>query len=92
VCLTSYPVFVSLPLLDTYRLFLASLSPFHIFHQYTLLWTVANGAMAQQKFDAYYAAYILGQHANILAHSNLRPFAGNLEGYEDGASEDDALP
>ena len=25
---------------------------------------------------------------NILAHSNPRPFAGNLEGYEDGADED----
>jgi hypothetical protein len=76
--------------LDAYRLFLASLSPFPIFHQYTLLWTVANGAMAQQTFEAY-AAYILGQHANILAHFNLRPFVGNLEGYEDGASEDDGM-
>ena len=46
--------------------------------------------MAQQTFEAY-AAYILGQHANILGHSNLQPFAGNLEGYEDGASEDDGM-
>ncbi len=27
----------------------------------------------------------------ILAHSNLRPFAGNVEGYEDGTSEDDSM-
>jgi hypothetical protein len=38
-----------------------------------------------------YAAYLLGQHSNILAHSNLRPFAGNIEGYENGASEDDGM-
>jgi hypothetical protein len=30
---------------DAYRLFLASLSPFPVFHQYTLLWTMANGAI-----------------------------------------------
>jgi hypothetical protein len=58
--------------LDAYRLSLASLSPFPVFHQYTLLWTVANGAIGQQTFEAY-AAYILGQSSNILAHSNLRP-------------------
>jgi hypothetical protein len=55
-----------------------------------MLWTVANGAIGQQTFEAY-AAYILGQHTNILAHSNLRPFAGNIEGDEDGASEDDGM-
>ena len=66
--------------LDAYRLFLASLSPFPVFHQYTLLWTMANGAIAQQTFEAY-AAYILGQHSNILAHSTLRPFAGNVEAF-----------
>ncbi len=76
--------------LDAYRLNLASLSPFSVFLQYTMLWTVANGAIAQQTFDSY-AAYILGQHTNILSHSNLRPFAGNIEGYEDGASEDDGM-
>ncbi len=32
--------------LDAYRLFLASLSSFPVFHQYTILWTVANGAIA----------------------------------------------
>jgi hypothetical protein len=59
--------------LDAYRLFLASLSPFPVFLlQYTMLWTVANGAIGQQTFEAY-AVYILGQHTNILAHSNLRP-------------------
>ncbi len=57
-------------MLDAYRLFLASLSPFPVFHQYTLLFTVANGAIGQQKFEAY-ATYILGQHSNILAHTNL---------------------
>jgi hypothetical protein len=72
--------------LDAYRLFLTSLFPFPVFLQYTMLWTVANGAIGQQTFEAY-AAYILGQHSNILAHSNLRPFAGNIEGFEDGASE-----
>ena len=55
-----------------------------------MLWTVANGAIGQQTFEAY-ATYILAQHTNILAHSNLRPFAGNIEGYEDGASEDDGM-
>jgi hypothetical protein len=73
--------------LGVYRLFLASLSSFPVFHQYTLLWTVANGVIGQQTFEAY-VAYILGQHSNILNHSNLRPFAGNIEGYEDGASEE----
>jgi hypothetical protein len=66
--------------LDAYRLFLASLSSFPVFHQYTLLWTVANGAIAQQTFERY-ATYIGGQHSNILAHSTLRPFAGNVEAY-----------
>ncbi len=33
--------------LDAYRLFLTSLSPFPVFHQYTLLWTMGNGAIAQ---------------------------------------------
>jgi hypothetical protein len=73
--------------LDAYRLFLVSLSPFPVFHQYTLLWTMANGSIAQQTLEA----YILVKQSNILAHSNLRPFAGNLEGYEDGASEDDGM-
>jgi hypothetical protein len=45
--------------LDAYRLFLASLSPFPVFLQYTMLWTVAHGAIGQQTFEAY-AAYILG--------------------------------
>jgi hypothetical protein len=77
--------------LDAYRLFLASLSSsFPVFHQYTLLWTVVNGDIAQQTFERY-ATYIEGQHSNILAHSTLRPFAGNVEGYEDGASEDDGM-
>ena len=34
--------------LDAYRLFLASLSPFPVFLQYTMLWTVANRAIGQQ--------------------------------------------
>jgi hypothetical protein len=76
--------------LDAYRLFLASLSSFPVFHQYTLFWTVPNGAIAQQMFERY-ATYIGSQHSNILAHSTLRPFAGNVEGYEDGASEDDGM-
>jgi hypothetical protein len=42
--------------LDAYRLFMASLSPFPVFHQYALLWTMANGAIAQQTFETY-AAY-----------------------------------
>jgi hypothetical protein len=70
--------------LGVYRWFLATLSPFTVFQQYTLLFTVANGAIAQQTFEAY-AAYFLPQLHNILAHSNPRPFAGNLEGQEDGA-------
>jgi hypothetical protein len=76
--------------LDAFRLFLASLSPFPVFHQYTLLFTVANEAIGQQTFEAY-ATYALLQHYNLLAHSNLRPFAGNLEVYEFGASEDDVM-
>jgi hypothetical protein len=52
-----------------------------------MLWTVANGAIGQQTFENY-AAYILAQHTNIIAHSNLRPFAGNIEWYGEGASED----
>jgi hypothetical protein len=63
---------------------------FPVFLQYTMLWTVANGAIGQQTFEAY-AAYILVQHTNILTHSNLRPFAGNIEGFEDGASEDEGM-
>jgi hypothetical protein len=66
--------------LDAYRLFLASLSSFPVFHQYTLLWTVQNGAIAQQTFERY-STYIGGQHSNILAQSTLRPFAGYVEGY-----------
>jgi hypothetical protein len=74
--------------LDAYRWFLATLSPFPVFQQYTLLFTaVAHGAIAQQTFEAY-AAYVLPQLYNILAHSNPRPFAGNLEGQEFGADED----
>jgi hypothetical protein len=75
---------------DVYRLFLATLIPFSVFQQYTLLFTVANGAIAQQTFEAY-AAYILPQLHNILALSNPRPFAGNLEGFWEGASEDDLM-
>ncbi len=48
---------------------------------------MANGAIAQQTFEAY-AAYVLPQLHNILAHSNPRPFAGNLEGHKYGADED----
>jgi hypothetical protein len=48
--------------------------------------TVANGAIAQPMFEAY-ADYVLPQLHNILAHSNPRPIAGNLEGHEDGADE-----
>jgi hypothetical protein len=59
--------------LDVYHWFLATLSPFPVFQQYTLLFTVANGAIAQQTFEAY-AAYVLPQMHNILAHSNPRPF------------------
>ena len=76
--------------LDAYRLFLASLSPFPVFLQYTMLWTVTHGAIGQQTFEAY-ATYILAQHTNILAHSNLRPFAGNIEGFEDGDIEDEGM-
>ncbi len=39
--------------LDAHRLFLASLSSFPAFHQHTLLWTVQNGAIAQQTFERY---------------------------------------
>ncbi len=41
----------------------------------------------QQTFEVY-AAYVLPQLRNILAHSNPRLFAGNLEGHEEGADED----
>jgi hypothetical protein len=51
--------------LDAYRLFLASLFSFPVFHHYTLLWTVANGAIAQQKFKRY-VTYIRGKHSSIL--------------------------
>ncbi len=37
--------------LDAYRWFLATLSPFPVFQQYTLLFTVAHGAIVQQMFD-----------------------------------------
>ncbi len=74
--------------LDAYRLFLASLSSFPVFHQYTLLWTMQSGAIAQQTLERY-ATYIEDQHSNILAQSTLPPFARNVEGYEYGASEDD---
>ncbi len=36
--------------LDAYRLFLALLSPFPVFLQNTMLWTVANGAIGQQTY------------------------------------------
>ncbi len=39
--------------LDVHYWFLATLSPFPVFQQYTLLFTVANGAIAQQTFEAY---------------------------------------
>jgi hypothetical protein len=53
---------------------------------------VQNRAIGQQTFEAYAAyLFLLGQHSNILAHSNLRPFAGNIDWYEDGASEDDGM-
>jgi hypothetical protein len=71
-------------------LFLASLFSFPVFHQYTLLWTVQNGEIAQQTFERY-ATYIGGQHPNILPQSTLRPFASYVEGYEEGASEDDGM-
>jgi hypothetical protein len=52
----------------------------------TLYCGLANGAIGQQTFEAY-AAYILGPHSNILAHS-----LANIEGrYDDGASEDDGM-
>jgi hypothetical protein len=75
--------------LDAYRWFLATLSPFPVFQQYTLLFAVAHGAIAQQTFEAY-ANYVLPQLHSILTHSNSnpRPFAGNLEGHENGAAED----
>jgi hypothetical protein len=47
--------------LDAFRLFLATLSPFTVFHQYTLLFAVARGDIAQQTFEAY-AAYIIPHH------------------------------
>ena len=56
--------------LDAYRLFLASLSPFTVLHPYNLLFTGLNRAIGQQTFERY-ATYLLGQHSNILAHSNL---------------------
>ncbi len=46
----------ALLVLDAYRLFLVSLFPFPVFHQYALLFTVTNGAIGQQTFEAY-AAY-----------------------------------
>jgi hypothetical protein len=36
------------------------------------MWTMANGAIAQQTFEAD-AAYILSQHSNILAHFTFDP-------------------
>ncbi len=50
--------------LDAYRGFLATIIiiPFPVFQQYTLLFTVAHGAIAQQTFEAY-AAYVLPQSA-----------------------------
>jgi hypothetical protein len=61
-----------------------------VFHLYTPLFTVTHGGLAQPTFEAY-GAYVLGQHTKILAHSPLRLFAGNLEGYENEASEDDGM-
>ena len=58
--------------LDAYRWFLATLSPFPVFQQYTLLFTVAHGAIAQQTFDAY-AAYVLPQLHNISPTPTLDP-------------------
>ncbi len=43
--------------LDVYRWFLATLSPFPVFQQYTLLFTVANGAIAQQCQKSYSSYY-----------------------------------
>ncbi len=55
--------------LDAYRLLLASLSSVPVFHQYTLLWTVANGAIEQQTFERY-ATYML-QFIYFLPDSSL---------------------
>jgi hypothetical protein len=63
--------------LDTYRWFLATLSLFPNSTLCCLPGTMAHGAIAQQTFEAY-ATYVLPQLHNILAHSNPRPFAGNL--------------
>jgi hypothetical protein len=65
---------------------MSPLSPCSTSKLYCGPWLI-NGAIGQQTFEAY-AAYILGQLSNIRAHFNFRPFAGNLEGYEDGASEE----
>jgi hypothetical protein len=73
--------------LDAYRWFLATLSPFPVFTQYTLLFTLTHGVIAQQTFEAY-AAYVRPKLHNILAQSNPRSFSGNLEGQEFGADED----
>jgi hypothetical protein len=61
--------------LDAYRLFLASLSSFPVFHLYTLLFTVTNGAIAQQTFEAY-AAYVW---ASIPTSSPTPPFDPSRE-------------
>jgi hypothetical protein len=44
--------------LDAFKLFLTTLSSFPVFHQYTMLFTMANGATAQPTFEAY-VTYVL---------------------------------
>jgi hypothetical protein len=59
-------------------------SPFFNSTPYCLLWQ--TGRLRSKRLRP--AAYVLPQLHNILPHSNPRPFAGNLEGHEDGADED----
>jgi hypothetical protein len=66
------------------------LSPFSNSAHCCLLWQ--TGQLRNRRLnDEAYAAYILPQLHNILAYSNPRPFAGNLEGYGEAASEDDVM-
>jgi hypothetical protein len=67
--------------LDAYRLFLASLSPFPVFLQCTMLWTVANGAIGQQTFETY-ATYILGQHPTSSPNPTFDPSLATSKGTE----------
>jgi hypothetical protein len=73
--------------LDVFRLFFTTLTPFPFSSSmhYCLLWR--TGQLRNRRSRRMPCT----SFRNCTTHSNPRPFAGNLEGYGGGASEDDGM-